>query len=171
MTRFKDDKAPWMPRINGDRFRSRIVCVRSSTPGIHTRTRAYTHTHTHTHSRLHPPFPLWKSSLRETYFRLPSDFSASSKREGRGCVWKLLFSFSPFIRFFRSSIVSDWQFHYTLDGLSTLNNNVKLEGGGWEPLWFRLLGFAAFCWINFDERNRTIVVVFFFYFTVTKEIL
>lgn len=123
MIRFKDDKAPWTPRINGGRFRSRIVCVRSSTSDIPT--------HTHAHTHLHPPFPLWKSSLRETYFRVPSDFSASLKREGgRRCVWKgargkLLFSFSPFIRFFRSSIVSNWQFHYTLDGLSSLNNNVK----------------------------------------------
>lgn len=163
-----------MPRINGDRFRSRIVCVRSSTPGIHTRTRAYTHTHTHTltSSSAIPALKIeFTRNLFSTSQRFLCFFEEGRERgERRGCVWKLLFSFSPFIRFFRSSIVSDWQFHYTLDGLSTLNNNVKL-GGEWEPLWFRLLGFAAFCWINFDERKSNDCCCFFFYFTVTKEVL
>lgn len=97
MIRFKDDKAAWTPRINGGRFRSRIVCVRSSTSDIPT--------HTHAHTHLHPPFPLWKSSLRETYFRVPSDFSASLRREGGGGAFERVRGESCF---FLSPLSSDF---------------------------------------------------------------
>lgn len=181
MTRFKDDKAPWMPRINGDRFRSRIVCVRSSTPGIHTRTRAYTHTHTHTHIHTYPHtythvFIRHSRSENRVYAKLIFDFPAISlllRRGKGGGAFESCFFLSPLSSDFsvpRSFPIGNSITPWTVFRLWTIMWNWR-GGGGWEPLWFRLLGFAAFCWINFDERNRTIVVVFFFYFTVTKEIL
>lgn len=99
MTRFKDDKAPWMPRINGDRFRSRIVCVRSSTPGIHTRTRAYTHTHTHTltSSSAIPALKIeFTRNLFSTSQRFLCFFGEEREGEVEGVRLKAAFFFLPF---------------------------------------------------------------------------
>lgn len=89
----------------------------------------YTHIRIHTYTR-------HSRSENRVYAKLTFEFPAISlllqRGKGvrlKGCEGKAAF-FSPFIRFFRSSIVSNWQFHYTLDSLSTLNDNVK-EGGGW----------------------------------------
>lgn len=67
MIRFKDDKAAWTPRINGGRFRSRIVCVRSSTSDIPTHTHAHIHTFIR-HSR----------SENRVYAKLTFEFPAIS---------------------------------------------------------------------------------------------
>lgn len=152
-----------MPRINGDRFRSRIVCVRSSTPGIHTRTRAYTHTHTHTLTSS-SAIPALKIEFTRNLFSTSQRFLCFFEEGRGGGAFESCFFLSPLSSDFsvpRSFPIGNSITPWTVFRLWTIMWNWG-RGGEWEPLWFRLLGFAAFCWINFDERKSNDCCCFFF---------
>ena len=161
-----------MPRINGDRFRSRIVCVRSSTPGIHTRTRAYTHTHTHTLTSS-SAIPALKIEFTRNLFSTSQRFLCFFEEGRGGGAFESCFFLSPLSSDFsvpRSFPIGNSITPWTVFRLWTIMWNWR--GGGMRTV---VISTARICCLLLDkfwwEKSNDCCCFFFLFYCDERNIV